>query len=300
MPAHEATPDAPAHIARHYKAAQEAGTLSVARWVGHPSVREQVAARCRDALEAVGEPGTRWMTKQSEIARYCWWACEIAAMKPDLQRAGGRLWLIPNEDMPRFERGRAEFRRLVAFTARQLTCEAVPIEPSWPGDLAVLGELLLMSAFGTYRIEWGADPHELAASLNAAGDGLIEGDGLATRFRAGTAVRGKTRLLTIQHDYEQRTLGARSRAPYADGGERQTGRSESGAAAHTEAIARWRREYPRLNVRALTKVKTGKARRRYEQIWQEITGRPLEHFPSQSSLYRYAQQADTHPASTEP
>jgi len=108
----------------------------------------------------------------------------------------------------------AWFRHVVEVTVRELESVGVGVDPTWAGDHAAVGEMLLV------EVPWDLPAAELAVSLHPPGPGAITVSGRRAAFRLDIGERAETNLAAIRRKYVQHLNGSRRRAPYAGDGKR--------------------------------------------------------------------------------
>jgi hypothetical protein len=139
---------------------------------------------------------------------------ELTGIEPGWKLREGEPLLVTPVEMNMIEDVKAGFRFVVQMTIGDLEQSGVGVVPSWKGDHAVVGELLLLD------VEWERPPRELAADLQPPAIGAILFDASGTHHRRGSAARANDNIGALRRAYERHTYGQPPRAPYADGGTR--------------------------------------------------------------------------------
>jgi len=218
-----------------FQTAEKHATATMAAWVGHPAVRG-IIERHKDEANAAVTPIARHLPGQKEAAAFCWQVYGLVGIGPNWEiRRGGVSWtLTPIEAMlMRFVIAR--FRHVVQVTVGELESAGVAVMPTWAGDHAAVGEMLLLD------IPWDLPAAELAASLHPPGPGAITANASGTSLRRGTGERAETTLTAIRRKYEHHLHGPRRRAPYAGGGKRDDRRT---TAERRKALAEVLEKFP--------------------------------------------------------
>jgi hypothetical protein len=112
------------------------------------------------------------------------------------------------------ERAEADFRGVVQLAVNELHGAGVGLVPSWDGDHAVVGELLLLD------IDWQLPARELAEAMQPPSIGAIHIDASGTIHRRGTWEKAESNIAALRRGYERHLHGPPPRAPYAGGGTR--------------------------------------------------------------------------------
>lgn len=116
---------------------------ALARWVTHPAVRPVIERR-RIQAETVVMPIARHLVDQEQSARFCWRVFGIAGVGTDWNLRQGEPWWLTPDEANAIEEVEGAFRAVVQFTVDELAARGVGLAPSWAGDHAVVGELLLV------------------------------------------------------------------------------------------------------------------------------------------------------------
>jgi len=143
---------------------------------------------------------------------------DIAAVLPGW-RTTSHTWQVSPQEQAAMPPIKAGLRAVVDSMANTLADADVPLAPSWPGDLAVLAELLLLEVIGI-KIPWEVGARELADLLQPPPAGAIDADAGGTRVRRGTSDRGERDVTGLRRGYEVHLHGHQPTAPYAGGGTR--------------------------------------------------------------------------------
>jgi hypothetical protein len=205
-------------LTRQFKTAEQHATATMAGWIGHPAVRG-IIERHRDEAETAVAPIARHLVGQKEAAAFCWRLYGLAGIGPDweLRRDAPSWTLTPIEKMLSGSVA-TWFRHVVQVTLSELKSAGVAVKPTWAGDHAAVGEMLLL------QVPWHLPPDELAAAMNPPGPCAITANATSTSLRLETGERAETNLTAIRRSYERYLHGPRRPAPYAGGGKRK-GRS---------------------------------------------------------------------------
>lgn len=209
-------PANPANSAR-FHAEEERAIASLADWIGHPAIPAVIREAAVPAAAAVMLLA-RHLRDQVEIIWFSWNVFEIAPVRPGWQK-DEHVWLLSAAELAAIEPARVAVRTIVVAVAKALADAGVLLEQSWPGDLAVIAELLLLEAAG-YQVPWDATPRELAEMLQPPANAAIEIDGSGSRQRRWASQRAEGNTTALRRAYEEHLHGPRRRAPYAGGGRR--------------------------------------------------------------------------------
>lgn len=104
--------------------------------------------------------------------------------------------------------------RWCSLLSMNLPPGGVGLAPSWAGDHAVVGELLLVD------VPWELPARMLAAELNVPPIGAIHADASGSTVRRGIWERAESNTTALRRSYERALHGTPPRAPYAAGGSR--------------------------------------------------------------------------------
>jgi hypothetical protein len=154
-------------LGMRFRAAEQDGTATLARWVGHGAVRD-IIDRHKDDAEGVVYPTARHLTDQKQVTRFCWYTYGIAGIGPDWQLRRDAPWMLDQVEQRLFGRVVTLFRTVVRMTVSELADAGVPVVPAWAGDHATVGEMLLLD------VPWDLPAEELAEGLNSPGNGALE------------------------------------------------------------------------------------------------------------------------------
>jgi hypothetical protein len=179
-----------------------------------PEIIRQAAPQAAVAVA----PVRRHLADQVEVIGFNWFVMDIPAVLPGWTIAS-HIWQLTSQEHAAMGAVKAAFRAVVASTAHTLTAAGVPLVPSWPGDLAVVGELLLLEVIGV-KVPWDTESRELADLLQPPPASAIETDASGTRVRRGTSERGERDVTGLRRGYEAHLYGRQPTAPYAGGGRR--------------------------------------------------------------------------------
>ena len=221
-------------LTRQFKAAEQHATATMARWVGNAAVRRIIERHKSEADTAVF-PIDRHLTCQKEVARFCWYVFGFAGIGPDWELRRDASWMLSPVEVRAMPFAIALFRHVVKVTIGELESAGVAVKPTWSGDHAAVGELLLLA------VDWELPAADLAAAMNSPGPGAITADASGTIFRRETGEREETNLAAIRRKFEHHLHGPRQRAPYAGGGKRD-GRSTT--AKRRKALAEVLEKFP--------------------------------------------------------
>ena len=202
---------------RRFRAEEERALAGLAGWIGHPAIAGIIRQAVPSAAAAV-EPVRRHLADQVEVIGFSWFVMEIAAIQPGWTIAS-HIWQLTPQEHAALAAVKAAFRAVVTSAADTLTAAGVPLVPSWPGDLAVVAELLLLEVIGI-NVPWDTEPRELADLLQPPPASAIEADAGGTRVRRGTSERGERDATGLRRGYEVHLHGRQPAAPYAGGGRR--------------------------------------------------------------------------------
>ena len=221
-------------LTRQFAMAEQHATATMAGWVGHPAVRGIIERHKSEADTAVF-PIERHLDSQKEAARFCWHVYGFAGLGPDWQLLRDAPWMLTPIEAKLMRFVIALFRRVVQVTISELESAGVPVMPTWAGDHAAVGELLLLA------VPWDLPSVELAASMNPPGPGAIMAGASGSTLRRGAGERAETNLTAIRRNYERHLHGPRQRAPYAAAGKRSGRRT---TAVRREALAKVVEKFP--------------------------------------------------------
>jgi hypothetical protein len=196
-----------------FRTAEQHATATMAGWVGHPAVRGIIERHMNEANTAVF-PIDRHLTNQKEVARFCWHVYGFAGIGPDWELRRDAPWMLTPVEAKLIGFVKDWFRRVVQVTVSELESAGVAVMPTWDGDHAAVGEMLLLA------VPWDLPAAELAASMNPPGPGAITINASGTSLRRGTGERAETNLTAIRRGFDQHLHGPRQRAPYAGGRKR--------------------------------------------------------------------------------
>lgn len=202
---------------RRFRAEEERALASLAGWIGHQAIPGVIQQAAPQAAAAVA-PVRRHLTDQVEVIGFSWFVMNIAAVLPGWTIAS-HTWQLTPQEHAAMGTVKTAFHTVVAATADTLTAAGVPLVPSWPGDLAIVAELLLLKVIGI-NVPWDTEPHELADLLQPPPASAIEADAGGTRARRGTSERGERDATGLRRGYETHLHGRQPAAPYAGGGTR--------------------------------------------------------------------------------
>ena len=200
-------------VHKRFKTEEQQAIDALARWIGHPAVRG-IITRHQAAAETAVMPIGRLLTDQIQVIRFCWHIYEMAGIQPGWELHKGNPWMLNADELNAMERVKADFRGIVQLAIDELENARVGLVPSWTGDHAVIGELLLLD------IPWDLPPQELAADLQPPGIGVISADASSTSHRRGSGERANNSIGALRRAYERHLHGQPPPAPYAGGGTR--------------------------------------------------------------------------------
>jgi hypothetical protein len=198
-------------LRKRFKAEEQQAIGMLARWIGHPAVRGVIERR-RAGAETVVMPIERLLTDQIQVIRFCWHVYGLAGIEPGWERRMGKPWLLTISEMNVIGRVEADFRGIMQMAVNELDGAGVGLVPSWDGDHAVVGELLLLP------IAWELPARELAEALQPPAIGAIHVDASGTVHRRGSGERANNNIGALRRAYERHLYGLPPRAPYAGGG----------------------------------------------------------------------------------
>jgi hypothetical protein len=204
---------------RRFRAEEGRARAILAGWIGHPAV-PGILERAGPRAAAAVAPVRRYLADQVEVIGLSWFTVGIAAVLPGWRMAS-HTWQVSPQERAAMPAVKAALRTVVDAAADELADAGVPLMPSWPGDLAVVGELLLLKVIGI-KIPWDVGPRELADLLQPPPAGAIDADAGGTRVRRGTSDRGERDVTGLRRGYEVHLHGRQPTAPYAGGGIRAT------------------------------------------------------------------------------
>jgi hypothetical protein len=206
------------------------GVDALAGWIGHSAVRA-VLERRGVAAETTVMLFAEFLVDQVQVIRFCARVFEVAYRFPDgseepspFDRAGPEHWPLTPAQRAMTDRAVGDFRAVVIFTALALARAGVPLDPQWDGDLAVVGQLLLLPGAG-HEIPWDDPPAVLAAKLQAPGISAVFRDGRAVTARDGRSERAAINIDRIRRHVRTQAGGLHLPMPYAHAGTRATPRT---------------------------------------------------------------------------
>ena len=203
--------------ADRFRAEEERAIASLASWIGHPAIPAIVRTESV-VVRAVVKPLERLLTDQFEVIGFCLYVFGMAPVGPGWKKTGHVWWLKPTE-VAAMEPVSTKFGSVVVSAADMLAAAGVPLEPSWPGDLAVVAEMLLLEATDN-GMPWELSPRQLAEILQPPANSAIAADGSGSFQRRWANERAERNTTALRRDYEQHLHGPRRRAAYAGGGKR--------------------------------------------------------------------------------
>jgi hypothetical protein len=198
---------------KRFQAEEQQAIDAVARWVVHHAVRGVIEHRRAEAEQAVAPIG-RLLTDQIAVMFFCLHLFGLTGVEPGWQRRRAPIWMLDVDELQAIEQVKTDFRAILQVTASELKQAGVGVVPSWPGDLVVVGELLLL------RVNWKLPARALAEALQPPAIGAIEIDASGTTHRRGSGERASNNIGALRRDYERHLYGPPPRAPYARGGRR--------------------------------------------------------------------------------
>jgi hypothetical protein len=198
---------------KRFRAEEQQAIDAVARWVGHHAVRSVIENRRAGAEQAVA-PISRLLTDQIAVMFFCLHLFGLTMVEPGWQRRRAPTWMLHADELKAIDQVKADFRAILQVTASEVKQAGVGVVPSWPGDLVVIGELLLLG------VNWELPARELAEALQPPAIGAIEIDASGTTHRRGSGARASNNIGALRRDYEHHLYGPPPRAPYARGGRR--------------------------------------------------------------------------------
>lgn len=231
-----------------FRAEEQRAIASLAGWIGHPAIPPIIreaslpAAMAAKALE-------RLLTSQKEIIWFCLSVFELAPVEPGWQRTS-HLWQLNPIERAAINSARAGVRVVVVAVADALAAAGVRLEPSWPGDLAVIAQLLLLEATG-HQVPWDSSPRELAEALQPPANCTITIDGSGSFQRRWASERAERNTTSLRRDYEKHLHGPRRRAAYAGGGTRAVPRKTE---ARRAALRQVLEAFPEATAPRITKT----------------------------------------------
>jgi hypothetical protein len=224
-------------LRKRFKAEEQQAIGMLARWIGHPAVRG-VTERRRAGAETVVMPIERLLTDQIQVIRFCWHVYGLAGIEPGWERRMGKPWLLTITEMNVIGRVEADFRGIVQMAVNELEGAGAGLVPSWDGDHAVVGELLLLP------IAWEMPARELAEALQPPAIGAIHIDASGTVHRRGSGERANNNIGALRRAYERHLYGLPPRALYAGGGIRAL---PEPTRQRRQALAKVRERWPDVN-----------------------------------------------------
>ena len=221
-------------LTRQFLVAEQHATATLAGWVGAPPVREIIERHKSEANTAVA-PIERHITSQKEVARFCWHVYGFGGLGPDWGLRRDAPWLLTPIEVKLMPFVITWFRRVVQATISELENAGVAVKPTWAGDHAAVGEMLLLD------VDWNLPAADLAANMNPPGPGALLPEASGTLTRRGAGERVETNLTAIRRRWEYHLDGPRRRAPYAGGGKRD---DRSTTAKRREMVAKVLEKFP--------------------------------------------------------
>lgn len=203
-------------LVKRFQAGEQQATDALARWIGHSAVR-LVIERRRIGAETVVQPIRRLLVDHIRVNRFCRDIYGIAAVGPDWEFRQREPWMLTTSERSVIERVESDFKGVVQLTVSELLGAGVGLAPDWPGDKAIVGELLLLD------IPWDLPARRLAADLQPPPIAAIRIDASGTSVRHGIWERAESNITSLRRSYEQHLHGPPPRAPYAGGGKRAAG-----------------------------------------------------------------------------
>ncbi len=200
-------------LRKQFEAEEQQAINALARWVGHPAVRDVTAHRRVGAEQAVAPIG-RLLTHQIPVIFFCLHVFGLAGVESDWELRRTPTWMLRASEANAIEQVKADFRAIVQLTASELEEAGAGVVPGWDGDLVVVGELLLLD------VDWGLPARELAEALQPPAIGAIRVDASGTIHRRGSGERANNNIGALRRAYERHRYGQQPRAPYAGGGKR--------------------------------------------------------------------------------
>jgi len=201
---------------KRFQTGEQQAIDALARWIGHPAVRPVIERR-RIGAETVVQPIRRLLVDHVRVNRFCRDIYGIAAVSPDWKLRRGEPWMLTPHERSVIERVESDFKGVVQLTVNELLGAGVGLAPDWPGDKAIVGELLLLD------ILWDLPARKLAADLQPPPIAAIRIDASGTSVRRGIWERAESNITSLRRSYEQHLHGPPPRAPYAGGGRRAVG-----------------------------------------------------------------------------
>lgn len=206
---------------RRFREEEERAIASLAGWIGHPATPAIIKDAAASVVTAIA-PVSHHLSEQREVIPFCWGAFGIAAVDPGWTLRG-HTWLLTAAERAAIEPARATLRSITGTVADALVSAGVPLDPGWPGDLAVIAELVVLEAVGI-AIPWEMAPRELADGLQPPPISAIQIDARGTEHRRGISERAERNAGALRRSYEQHLQGPHPPAPYAGGSKRATPR----------------------------------------------------------------------------
>ena len=142
-------------LIRQFRAAEQHAIDAMARWVGDGAVRAIIGRHKDEAEIAVLRVG-RHLDCQKEVAKFCWYVFGFAGIGPDWKLRRDSPWMLSPAEVKVMPFVVALFRHVVKVTIGELESAGVAVKPTWSGDHAAVGELLLL------RVAWDLPAEELA------------------------------------------------------------------------------------------------------------------------------------------
>ncbi len=206
---------------RRFRDEEERAIASLAGWIGHPAIPAIVRDATASVTAAIA-PVARHLSEQREVIPFCWGAFGIMPVEPGWTLRG-HTWLLTPAERAAIEPARATLAGIAGEVADALASAGVPLDPGWPGDLAVIAEILVLEAIGI-AIPWELAPRGLADGLQPPPNSAIQIDARGTEHRRGISERAERNAGALRRSYEQQLHGIQPPAPYAGGGKRATPR----------------------------------------------------------------------------
>ncbi len=229
------------HVRGLYEAEEGAGRAMARAWLTHPRVRPIIEAN-RGGAELSVSPVAEHLGGQEAVTQLTATVLRLTAQWPDGTRAPDVL--DPAHGWPVTDEARDVVRALLPqylhVVARELAAAGVPLDPSYPLDLLVVGQLLLLDV-------WAGPDVDLTAALNVGGPTTFRADGGGTpQVRVGRTARASRNAdRVLEH---LRTAAGITpsvlRAPYAGGGTRAPGPQGRVRAARMVALAEVKGLFP--------------------------------------------------------
>jgi hypothetical protein len=193
----------PQRPAEWFRNEERYGVDALAGWIRHPAVRGILERRSVPA-EITVLLFAEFLVDQVQMIRFCSRVFDVAYRFPDgteepnpFDHAEPEHCSLTPAQRAMTDRAVGDFRAVVMFTALDLARAGHPLDPQCDGDLAVVGQLLLLPSTG-HEIPWDDPPAVLAGKLQAPGISAVFRDGRAVTARDGRSERAAINIDRIR------------------------------------------------------------------------------------------------------